>query len=265
MVSRADDIAYPFNATAGTNHPMDGVILQFNKPAECAQAKLIIRAKNSLWLEHVTAEFHGIFGSKYEKFSERQSERPADFLREMMLGQGIPLSVSVEKDEGWVHSDYYEIAGPMAFRDDVLEIDLEGIKGDSIRVKLETGFMFWELDYAAIDFNTDLPVNVTMVTVQEAIDENGLDISHLIRTDDQSYYVQPEIGNEAILTFPVPEYGAGNKTVFLESKGYYHILREQEGRPDIQLARTFRTPGRMQQFSREIYERLVARFENGEN
>ena len=265
MVNKADDIAYPFNATAGTTHTMDGVILQFDKPADCNRGKLIIRAKNSLWLEHVTAEFHSIFGGKYEKFSKRQSERPADFLRQMMFNQGIPLSVSVEKDAGWAPSDYYEIAGPMAFRDDVLEIDLSEIKGETVRIKMESGFMFWELDYAAMDFTADQPVTVTTVSAQEATDENGLDISTLIRTDDNSYYVQPEIGNEAILTFPVPKYGSGNQTVFLESKGYYHILREQEGRPDIQMAKTFRTPGRMQQFSREIYDRLVARFENGEN
>ena len=265
MVNKADDIAYPFNATAGTTHTMDGVILQFDKPADCNRGKLIIRAKNSLWLEHVTAEFHSIFGGKYEKFSKRQSERPADFLRQMMFNQGIPLSVSVEKDAGWAPSDYYEIAGPMAFRDDVLEIDLSEIKGETVRIKMESGFMFWELDYAAMDFTADQPLTVTTVSAQEATDENGLDISTLIRTDDNSYYVQPEIGNEAILTFPVPKYGSGNQTVFLESKGYYHILREQEGRPDIQLAKSFRTPGRMQQFSREIYDRLVARFENGEN
>ena len=265
MVDKVDDIAYPFNATSGTIHTMDGVVLLFDKPADCNQAKLIIRAKNSLWLEHVTAEFHHLFGSKYEKFSKRQSERPPDFLRQMMLNQGLPLSVYIEKDGEWVFSDYYEIAGPMAFRDDVLEINLNGIQGETVRVKLESGFMFWELDYAAIDLTADLPVAVTTVSADEAIDEKGLDISSFIRTDDQLYYVQPEIGNEAILTYNVPEISTVNRTVFLESKGYYHILRDQEGRPDIQMAKSFRTPGRMQQFSKELYERLLARIENREN
>lgn len=265
LTSKPDEIAYNFNGTAGTNTPNDGIILRFEKPEDCSKAKLVIRAKNSLWLEHVTAEFHGIFGKHYEKFSERLSERPSDSLRQVMFNQGLPLSVYLEKEGNWVLSDYYEIAGPMAFRDDVLELDLNGIQGDSVRLKLETGFMFWELDYAALDYTNNQEVTTTTVSALEAIDENGLDISSLIRTDDQQYYVQPEIGNEAFITFPVPRQSTANRTVFLESKGYYHILREQSGKADLKLARTFRAPGRMQQFSKELYDRMVAHLEKNEN
>jgi hypothetical protein len=258
MTGIADGIAYPFNSVATTDATLDGVILQFPLPENPSEGKLIIRAKNSLWLEHVFTEFHAMFGGMYNAFNRKEAKRPAAEMRDLMFSQGVPLAVYIEKNGEWVFTDFYEVAGPMAFRDDVLSLDLSELEGEQVRIKLETGFMFWELDYAALDFSPDIPLQATTISALDAIDENGTDVSAAIRSDDGSYYVQPEIGNEALVTFPVPEYTAESRTVFLESKGYYTILRDQKGSAEWKTLRSFRDPGRMPQFSKELFDRFMA-------
>jgi hypothetical protein len=258
MISQADGVAYPFNGVATTEATLDGVILQFPLPENPSEGKLIIRAKNSLWLEHVFSEFHLLFGGMYNTFSRREAKRPAEEMRELMFNQGFPLAVYLEKNGTWELIDFYEVAGPMAFRDDVLSINLSEADGENVRIKLETGFMFWELDYAAMDFSRNIPLLATTVSALEAIDETGKDVSAAIRSDDGAYYVQPEIGNEAAVTFPVPEFTAETRTVFLESKGFYKILRDQKGSAEWKTLRTFRDPGRMPEFSKELFDRFMA-------
>ena len=215
-----------------------------------------------MWLEHVFTGFHEMFGGMYNTFSRKEGKRPASEMRELMFNQGFPLAVYVEKDGEWILNDFFEVAGPMAYKDDILAIDLGGITGDSVRVKLETGFMFWELDYAAMDFTRNLALEAVTVSATEATDENGKSVLQNINSDDGRYYVQPEIGNQALVYYPVPEFSDVSRTVILHSKGYYKIIREQKGRADLKTLKTFRDPGRMAQYSKEMYEQFLTLMDN---
>ena len=256
-ITEKDNLIYAFDDVAYTQQKTDGIILSWDKPDNTNQAKLIIRAKNSFWIEHVFANFHEMFGGTYEAFERRQEKKSPEFHYNWIIDQSLPLLVHLEKDGEWELYDFFQIAGPMAMRDDVLEIKLIGIESETINVKLETGFMFWEIDYVAMDFTDNVPLEVTTISLSEAIDEKGNDVSMKLLNDDKSYYIQPEIGNEASLVFPVPEFTDESRTVILESKGYYKILREQKGWPKIKELRTFRNPGRMPLFSKELYDRMI--------
>jgi len=258
FTGKADGVAYPFNGVAMTEASIDGVILEFENPGNTTEGKLLIRAKNSLWLENVFSEFHSLLGGQYDTFSKREARRPAGEMRELMYNQGFPLSVYVERNGEWELSDFYEIAGPMAFRDDILAIKLPETRDKNVRIKLETGFMFWELDYVAMDFSQNLPLQATTLSAIDAIDENGKNVAGEILYDDSSWYVQPEIGNQAVVTFPVPEFTGESRTVFLESKGYYKILRDQKGPAAMKKLRSFKDPGRMAEFSKELFDRYMA-------
>lgn len=258
LISEKDENAYIFNDISVSDEHLAGVVFTFAKPKEVTGGKLIIRAKNSVWVEHVFSSFHDMFGGRYYKFDRKEEKKPSEEIRELMFNQGFPLALYLEKEGVWELQDFYEIAGPMAMKNDVLSINLKEVKSDTVKIKLETGLMFWEMDYAAMDFSENLPLEVKTVTALQAIDENGLDVASAIDSDDLQYYSQPEIGNEATLTFPVPEFTDENRTVILHSKGYYKIIREQEGRADWKTLRSFRDPGRMAQFSRELYEEFIS-------
>ena len=78
-----------------------------------------------------------------------------------------------------------------------------------MRTKLESGFLFWEIDYVAMDFTPHLQIKQTRLSVATALDQDGRDVSDLLLQDDDLYYHQPQIGDEVILTFPIPEVRGG--------------------------------------------------------
>jgi hypothetical protein len=262
IISKKDSLVYHGDEEAYENIPLSIADLTFEKPTEASKAKLIIRAKNSFWLENVFKGFHDMFGRKYESFSNSQEKVSGKELKDWTLKQNLPLSVYLSKDGTWIKQDYFEIAGPMALKDDILPINLEGVEGNTVNVRLETGFLFWEIDYVAMDFSEDVPVKITPVTVETAIDEKGKDVSREISANDKLYYMQPEVGNEATLTFPVPEFRDESRTLILHSKGFYKIIRESKGKPDRATLKTFRQPGRLPQYSKELYEQLMNITEN---
>jgi len=257
LVAGKDSLSYYFDDAITTDATLDGIILTFDKPADASAGKLIIRAKNSFWIETVMHQFHGLFGRRYDAFSQRDAKRNPDEMRQIMIQQNFPLAVYIEKGGIWEPVDFFEVAGPMAMKDDVLEINLENIPQDTFRIKLESGFLFWELDYVAMDFSENMLLPISIIPVSEAIDELGNDISDAIRSDDHVYYIQPEIGNEAVLRFSAPAFSDSRRTVILHSKGFYTILRDQDGRADWNTIRTFRQPGRMPQFSKELYHKMM--------
>ncbi len=264
LVSDQDEQLYHFNGAATTSHTSDAVILSFEKPEKAITGKLLIRAKNSLWVENVFSGFHDKFGRMYNAFDRREEKRPGSELRELMLSQGFPLLVYILKNGEWVLSDFYEIAGPMAFKDDILAIDFSEMSDPVVQIKLEAGFMFWEIDYAALDFSENYNVSTTTVEVSEAIDEDQTNIAPMINSDDHLYYTQPVIGNEASLAFEVPALTGKARTVILHSKGYYKVLRDQKGKAEWKELRTFREPGRMQKFSKELYQQYLSFWKQAE-
>ncbi len=236
------------------------IIMKFIKPANAVSSKLVIRARNTLWLEMLYANYHARIGEKYDEFSKRQETIPAKEQIEWALSQNFPLSLYMEKNGAWKFLDYFNIAGPKAFKDDILEINLDDIDSDTVKLKLGYGFLFWEIDYAGMDFTTNDPARVYKVPIKNATDEKDANLSELLNTADDKYYVQNEVGNESVLTFNLPEWSGDSRTVILHTKGYYHIQRELQGKPDRQFLRSFRKPGRFPSYSREMFDHLQANY-----
>lgn len=235
---------------------INSITLEFVKPSGASSATLHIRAKNSMWLETVSSKVHEMFGERFNTFSEKRDEVPGDKLIRWQLDQKLPLSVFVEKKNRWEFSDYFNIAGPAALRDDILPLNLEGITSDTIKIKLETGFMFWEIDYVAMDFSVSGPLHYVTVPATSATANNDLEIKQVIAGSDNTYFVLDEQGDEAVLVFDSPELKDDSRSVFLHTRGYYKVLRDQTGPPDKKTLKTFRKPGRIPAFSKELHNGL---------
>lgn len=257
VITVKDSLNYSGDAVMGNNDGCEKVYLQFLNINKSKSAKLVIRAKNSFWLDVLFTRFHKLFGEKYEKFSLNQESESQDKLKKFLLDQNIPLSVYVEKDGEWQSVDYFNLAGPMAMRDDVLPLDLTGINGDTLNIKLETGFLFWELDYAAMDFGLNEPLNISESPVTKAVKNGETDVINLLQTEDLKYLVLKDVGDEVSISFAGRTREPVGQSVFLHSSGYYKILRDQEGPANMKTLRTFRKPGRFPEFSREVYELLT--------
>lgn len=236
------------------DQPVEGLTLTFEKPAMANQCKLIIRAKNSIWLDHMVGELRVLFGDRLESFQEHQKKVPASELRQWNLDQGIYLKVYVRQNNKWQYTDYFELPGPMAFRDNILPIDIVPDSADHLQIKLEYGFLFWEIDYAGLDFSEDRSMAVTTVPLSAAFDQHETDIKGLLSGDDDLYYEQPSMGDAALLTFPAATVPDGCvRSVFLHTKGFYEILKHGEGKPDMAYLKSFREPGQFIRFSKERF------------
>jgi hypothetical protein len=255
-LSRKDTLLYTGTGTEIGKDGIQEIELKFMKPEKSEMARLIIRAKNSFWLDGLISKIHILFGDRFEKYSSKQENTSGKKLREWQLSQNIPLSVFIEKNGKWEFVDYFNIAGPMALRDDVLPLDLKGIPGDMIKIKLVTGYLFWEIDYTAMDFGESEIGSPITIPVESAIDNYKIDIRDLLSDSDSRYYVQKVTGDEALLTFDAGIQQGRNRSVFLHTRGYYKILSEQTGKPDIKKLRTFRKRNSIPAFSKETYDKL---------
>jgi hypothetical protein len=235
---------------------INNIVLKFVKPADASAGSLLIRAKNTMWMEAVSAEIHELFGERYNTFSAKREEVPGHKLQKWQLDQQLPLSVYIEKNNRWEFIDYFNIAGPAAMREDILRLNLEDIASDTVKIRLETGFRFWEVDYTAMDFSSQKEVSVSMVPVTSATASGGIEVKEALAVTDNVYYVLDEQGDEAILVFDCPELKNDCRSVFLHSSGYYKVLRDQTGPPDKKTLRSFRKPGRIPLFSREMYDNM---------
>lgn len=257
-LSYNDGSSFLFNDDGPGEDAMSSVTMTFKKPADAKSAKLVINAKNSYWLDYMYGRFNELFGTSFNKFSEKQKKAPAEQMINWQLSQGIPLKVYVETEAGWKFADYFYSVGPLASRDMVMQIDVSEVKGENVNIRLECGFMFWEIDYAAMDFSQNVPVEITRLVPASAIDEKGNNVSAELKATDKKYLVQPEVGNEVILTYPGLKSDADfEQTAFLHSRGYYEYIREYKTKPDVAYLKSFRQEGTFTRFSKDNYTSFV--------
>jgi len=253
-LSKEDTISYSGEGMPDQQSETDGVVLTFDHPAGVNSAKLLLKAKNNLWLDYTFKRFHELFGSYYHKWEARQANVPGDSISNWMAAQGVFLQVSLKRNGVWERVDQFNLPGPMAYREDALALDISGADPGPLEVKLEAGNLFWELDYAGMDFSSNTEVKTIVVPLLQAITDKGIDVAPLLNADDGKYYSQPGIGDEAVLTFaaPAPVPADMDRSVFLHSKGHYQILQDPQGRPDRKYLEAFLQPGRLNRFSLEL-------------
>ena len=173
--------------------------------------------------------------------------------------QYLPLTVSIYANGEWVEVQQLQPIGPLAgARDIVIPLDLSDIVDDNIKVKLSTGYYFWEVDYAGIDYSPDEPIE-TKYASPDFAEFNSFDVSNgALNEDDLLYVVQNNVGDVLDLKF-APQFDDNTETmVFLEVSGYYTHIREFKNLPEVEKLETFRSPGRLSEFSRELFHTYSA-------
>ena len=257
LIQAKDSLFYANAEIKGDLSLTDGIMLEFPNPKTTSESHLVIKAKNSFLLDYMMGQFHNQFGDLYKKWQKKQQNAPAEKLKQWSLDQNIPLSLSVERNGIWEKADYFNIAGPMAMKEDVLAIPLNGTESNPLKIKLEAGNFFWEIDYAAVDYSPQTEISYKVIPVKTAITQNGEEVVKMLQKDDQKYYIQPEVEDNALVSFVLPEMTSDERTVILHSKGWYQILRNPTGTPDREYLETFREPGRFNQFVNEYIQTLT--------
>jgi hypothetical protein len=90
------------------------------------------------------------------------------------------------------------------------------------------------IDYAAVDYSPDRPVEIQALAPYEAVDDGGRDIKPSLARTDGDYFVMPKPGNYAFVKYPAPPLKSGlERSFLLKSSGYYTIHPMEDGRPDV--------------------------------
>ena len=255
---RQDNISYTFNTDIEDQNSVRSIVFEFEKPSDINNGKLYLTAKNSFWLDYMYGKFNEQFGSYYSKFQKDQESVSKENKLKWMNEQNIPLTIYVKSSNSWNMVEKVNTVGPMAYRNLVVPIDLSKVTSDKLQIKLETGFMFWEVDYVGMDYSENISLNVSYLDPTMAIDENNNDVTSLLTKTDQKYLVQPEVGNEVIITYRFDAIdSSANQSVFLKNRGYYTYIRDYDGIPDFDYLRSFKEAGAFTKFSEEVYYMFI--------
>jgi hypothetical protein len=218
-----------------------------------------------MWGDYAFGELTRLFGNRYEEFVSWQGKRSPEKTLQWQKEQRYPLMVYLETAAGWQFVDNFDLIGPLGARDMVMPVCLSGALITStmdgsrmVRIKLESGFKFWDLDYAAMDFSEDRTCQVAYVQPFSAITETGKDVTQLLSQNDKKYYIQKKTGEEGLIVYEdSPAITGMKKSVFLHTKGYYTHVRNYPNPPDKKQLQTFLVPGRFSKFSFNNYTEFI--------
>ena len=256
-VRAADEYLAAFNTPLQNADNTRKIDLWFEHQAQQTSGKLVLSLKNSLWLDYVMGKFYEQFGDFFPQFQENQQNNPPEKSYAWREDQSLPLSVYIDAGNGWELQHKVYAVGPLKFQEIALPVNLSGVGNEPLKVRLETGFMFWELDKVAIDYSENLAWDKTRVLPYSATDNYEREVGALLERPDQKYLTQSEVGDWVEIRYQSPPRQGEARTVFIRNKGFYTYKRNFEGVPDFAELKKFRDPGHFTSFSKAQYNALI--------
>lgn len=245
------------------NYSQNSITLKFKKPINSTTGKLVLNGKNTLWFDYLFGEFISKFGTSYNRWMEQQEKLPSAERLQKIKENEFPLSIYIKKNGKWVFVDDLLTVGPLATRDFVIPIEMADIQGDEVEIKVETGFMFWEMDYAGMDFTSQKPMSMDIIKPAMAVGTGARNWTSALKEADKNYMAQDSVGQITEITYPSVKHRDDEaQTVFLHTRGYYTLIRNFEGLPHIVELNKFKTPGYFSDFSRMRYLNTLDKEEN---
>ena len=216
----------------------DGLVLEFVRPAGVNAGKLVIDGRNTTWASYMLTELIGAHGTATDAWYDSLDTQPRfrQQFASLAARTGF-LGVSVHTAAGWEHQGYVWEAGPEIAKRQVFPLDLSQVRGDTVRVRLESAPSFWLIDQVALDYTTSQPFTVQEINATQAIDHAGRDVRHLLAAVDEHELVM-ETGDYVELQFDLPPVEPGKTRSFvLQSTGWYRVHTSLTAAPQITLLR----------------------------
>jgi hypothetical protein len=165
------------------------------------------------------------------------------------------LKLYVLEGEQWVCRAWIPSGASLITEERVIPIDLTGVSGDVVKMRVLPPRGFWTLDFLGLEFSHHPSPEVVVVPLKRAITHDHADVTAAMSAADDQPYVMPLVGDEVTLEFAAPEMLAnGNRTVFLDTHGYYlaHIDKMQPEQKGL-IADLTRNDGQVVEYSMDLY------------
>jgi hypothetical protein len=208
-----------------------------SNPGGTQQAKLVASVTETPWAGMAAGRMLGLLGPQLPGWYEQIDGNPVarGFLQAWMARDELfALKIEVEEPTGWQVRGMMPISGPFVSDERVVPLDVSHVAGDTVRVRMRPPAGFWAFNSFAMDYSADLPARVTKLAPVRARDAAGKDLLPALHAADGQYYEMHEQGEQATVAFAAPPAARGmERTLFLHSRGYYHMHIPQTGEPDV--------------------------------
>ncbi len=211
------------------------ITLEFPRPAGLDRVHLVSNVGTGQWGSHMIRVMLGMRGNRVEEFYEAINSNP-EYQRQLAEWNAredlFTLDVEVQVGDKWVPRGELHGGGPFLSENRALPLDLSGIEGDVVRVRMHPPISFWQFDAFHLGF-AEVPATVREATTATAVDDQGNDILGVLASEDGIYFDQPTGDEWAELTFTAPEPLVGlDRTIFAVTSGWYGIHLYSDGPPD---------------------------------
>ena len=207
----------------------DGLELTFARPVGAARANLVVDGNNTRWAAFLMQQFVAAHGRATAAWYDSLDANPVAAHRMFAkLADEALLKVAVWSEDRWQVRGLIWEAGPEVVKRQVLTLDLSGVSGDTVRIRLASVPSFWLIDRVSLDYSDDRPL-----TVQEL----GADAERdnvLAAVDGRALRLEP--GETRGVSYRVPPVPAGkSRSYLLRSTGWYRIHMPATADPQVAL------------------------------
>ena len=250
QIEKNDNLSYAFDSNIEETE-FNSVIVSFLKSRlKSKSTQLIIRAKQTEWLEKVSDTFFSLYGNTFDKLTQKMDKTPKKILEKYMARQGIYLNVYMNTKAGWKNIGYF--ANPGIIQEKLLSIDLnwDEVSGEEIQIKLESGFKFWEINQIGLTQDGHILTKYTDVPLISGKNESGENIIDLISHHDKKYAIQQ--ANHSYIDLVFENNLEENEIYVFKGSGYYHHERNYPHPPVKQAIKILRSKGNLAAHSLSI-------------
>ncbi len=230
--------------TAHAEDIRDGLEIEFPRAAGATEARLVIDGRYTTWADYFLGEFNQLRGRDTGAWYRALAADPRqahDFAAAM--AREVALEISIWDGAGWRQQGFLPGAGPELAKRQVVQLDLSAVRGETVRVRLETAPSLWLIDRVAIDLEPESGFVTKEIGPRDARDSRGRDVRpQLDRTDGETLVMESPDSVE--LRFAVDPTPPGRARSYLAATtGWYRIHVSEAIDPDLALAdRLIREP-----------------------
>jgi hypothetical protein len=214
----------------------DWVELTFPRPTDRSTARLVVDAANTAWGAAMLWQFVGYHGTATRAwYDSLAADRRLGGRIAGMMAREAHLRVLVDVGGRWQDQGSVGEAGPEVLKRQAVPLDLAGVTGDVVRVRLESAPSLWMIDAVGIDYSAPEDYDVRTLSVARAVMPDGRDVRPLLLEEDGEELVMTR-GQSATLEFVVPPVPEGSRRSYvLASHGWYQLDVSDSGQPQFAL------------------------------
>ncbi|HUI55368.1 MAG TPA: hypothetical protein VLY04_10375 [Bryobacteraceae bacterium] len=226
----------PEAKAAADGSAREEIVLSFAKPEGALTANLVVNAATTLWGSYMIKKMVQLRGRSAAQWLNSLGTNPIEmaslgawYSRDELYN----LKIDIEEGSGWMTRGAVMGGGPFIAEDRVVPLDIRGVTGGHLRIRLRPPLGFWALNSFAVSYEDAASPAPQVVKIRAARTSSGADVLAELAASDGLYYSMPDMSESAEMRFPAPPpMPAMTRTIFLHSRGWYELHLTGRGEAD---------------------------------